>query len=62
MRRHVLLALKASHLAVAERCVLGVIGEPAARYRLRDLFFSTAEGSGIIRLEVGGRLVSAPLP
>ena len=27
-----------------------------------DTFSSTAEGSGIIRLGVGGRLVSAPLP
>ena len=27
-----------------------------------ETFFSTAEGSGIVRLEVGGRLVAAPLP
>ena len=27
-----------------------------------ETFFSTVEGSGIVRLEVGGRLVAAPLP
>ena len=62
MRWHVLLALKASHLAVAERCVLGVTSESPQLEIDFETFFSTAEGSGIIRLEVGGRLVAAPLP
>jgi hypothetical protein len=52
MRRHVLLALKASHLAVAERCVLGVLGEPAARDRLRDPLL---DGRGQRRHQSGGR-------
>ena len=37
MRRHVLLAQTASHLAVDERCAFGVLGEPEARDRLLDL-------------------------
>ena len=52
MRRHVLLALKASHLTVAERCVLGVLGEPAAQDRLRDLLL---DGRGQRRRQSGGR-------
>ena len=52
MRRHVLRAHQASHLAVAERCAFGVLGEPTARDRLRDLLL---DGRGQRWRQSGGR-------
>ena len=61
MRRHFLLALKASHPAVPN-AAFSASSESLQLDIDFETFFLTAEGSGIIRLEVGGRLVAAPLP